>query len=194
MKKLALNISKEFVKRDIISESDIEIYRYGLEIILTSTMTSLSVLALSIVLNSIGYGILYLLICVPLKITAGGYHADTYLKCFTISNLSYFILSLIHKIVEQNDVSPYIWLLILLSCAFYIFIKAPVQHPDQPLSPDKARNNKRLSAIYLGIDCLTITFLIILAPSSKVISFSALAILMVALFIIPTSRKGGHIK
>lgn len=191
MRQLALTLSKKFARLEIIPESDIEIYRYGFEIIFTSSITSLSILLLSTILNSIAYGFLYLLICIPLKVTAGGYHADTYLECFTISNLSYCVLSHTHKLIEPNQIPSYIWLCLFFCCALYIFIKAPVQHPNQPLSLNTARRNKRLSAIYLIADCSAIIFLMILVPASKAISFSALSILMVALFIIPTARKGG---
>ena len=120
MKQLALKISNEFLKKNIISEKDIEIYRYGLEILISSTFTSLSVIMVAALLDSFGYGILYLFLTIPIRVTASGYHADTYKKCFFISNVSYIALSCVFKILQQSNLPVYLWLIILYLSTAYI--------------------------------------------------------------------------
>ncbi len=191
MKQLALNISKEFVKRDIISESDIEIYRYGLEILISSTFTSFSVLVLSCLLDSFAYGFLYLLITIPLRITAGGYHADTYQKCFICSNLSYITLSLVLRFLQNHDLPPAFWLILLYLSATYIFVKAPVPNTNQPLSDNAMKRNKKQLTIYLLLDCIILSIMTRMLPTLPIVHLSILAISLVAFLIIPT-QKGGE--
>lgn len=188
MKQLALNISKEFVKWDVIPESDIDIYRYGLEILISSTLTSLSVLALACLLDSFAYGLLYLLITIPLRITAGGYHADTYRKCFTISNLLYIVLSFTLRLLQNHDLSPIFWLVLLYMSALYIFVKAPISNIHQPLSYTATKRNKRQGTIYLLLDCTILTFMTIMLPTSSFVHLAILSVALVALLIIPTQK------
>ncbi|MGN0335460.1 MAG: accessory gene regulator B family protein [Lachnospiraceae bacterium] len=181
-----------FLERKVIDEDMADVYRYGLEILFSSLFTTFSILVISFLLNSLGLGVLYLFLTIPLKLTAGGYHADTYKKCFLISNLTFTALIYVYKIISYyHSISVIFWLIILYCSTFYIFLKAPVQNIHQPLSPAKIERNKRRTRIYLLIDCCAITLLAIIVPASGYILFSILCILLVALFIIPTQRKGG---
>lgn len=105
-----------------------DVYRYGLEILFSSLCTTFSILIISFLLGSLGLGILYLLLTIPLKLTVGGYHTDTYKKCFLISNFTFAVLVCVYKIIAQYKISIIIWLIVLYYSAFYIFIKAPVQN------------------------------------------------------------------
>lgn len=190
MKQIALSISNEFVRRKIISAEDIDIYRYGLEILLSSTLTSISVIIVATILDSLGFGLLYLFLTVPLRITVGGYHANTYKKCFLVSNLTYVILSYAHKFLHQYDIPIYLWLVILYLSAFYIFIKTPVQNIHQPLSTENLKRNKQFATICLLIYSIITPLLGIVTSASEIMHFSILSILVVAILIIPTSKKG----
>lgn len=187
---LANRITNIFLSRKIIEKDMADVYRYGLEIIFSSLLTTLSILSIAFLMDSFGFGLLYLFLTIPLKLTAGGYHADTYKKCFFISNFLFATLICVHKIISYCSVPVFIWLTILYCSSFYIFLKAPVQNIHQPLSTAKIIHNKRLARIYLLLDCCIITCLAIMLPASSVIHFSVLCILLVALLIIPTQKKG----
>lgn len=170
-----------------------DVYRYGLEILFSSLCTTFSILIISFLLGSLGLGILYLLLTIPLKLTVGGYHTDTYKKCFLISNFTFAVLVCVYKIIAQYKISIIIWLIILYCSAFYVFIKAPVQNIHQPLSTVKAERNKRQARLYLLLDCCAITFLAIAIPTSEYMHFAILCILLVALLIIPTQKGVTHL-
>lgn len=188
---LANQITKILLNKKIIEEDMTDVYRYGLEIIFSSLLTTLSILTIALLLDSLNLGILYFLLTIPLKLTAGGYHAETFKKCFFISNFSFAALICLHKILSYYNISELIWLSILYCSAIFIFLKAPVQNIHQPLTASKMEHNKMLSHIYLLTDCGIITCLTIALPTSHIIHFSVLCILLVALFIIPTQVKGG---
>lgn len=180
-----------FLNRKIIDEDMADVYRYGLEILFSSLCTTFSILIISFLLGSLELGILYLFLTIPLKLTAGGYHANTYKKCFLISNFTFAVLICVYKIISQYSIPITAWLIVLYYSAFYIFIKAPVQNIHQPLSTVKVERNKRQARLYLLLDCYAITFLAIAIPTSEYMHFAILCILLVALYIIPTQRKGG---
>jgi accessory gene regulator B len=190
MYELAYYMSDQLVKRKIVEEDMVDVYRYGLEILLTSSLTSLCILLIAILLRSWMYGIFYLILTIPLRITAGGYHAKTYRKCFLISNLAYIAVYVTANLLHKLELPMFAWLSILYVSVFYIFKKAPIQNSRQPLSPDTLKKNKRKASIYLLLDSIIFTSLLVFFPTSTVVKFCILAILSVAILIIPTQMKG----
>jgi len=190
MKQFALHISKSFVSQGIITESDIEIYRYGLEMLLSSSFTSLSVILLACIMDSLAYGFLYLIVTIPLRVTAGGYHANSFQGCFIISNLLYVFLSVIFRLLHPNCTSVFLWSLLLYWSAIYIYKKAPVQNKHHPLDIITIKHNKRKVAFYLIIDCIVINIFMLIPSTTHFTHFATLSISIVALLIIPT-QKGG---
>lgn len=189
MRRLALRLSKSFVTQGLVTESDIEIYRYGLEMLISSTFTSLSVIILACFLDSLKYGFLYLLITIPLRVTAGGYHANTFQKCFIISNSLYAALSFILRLLHTNCTNIYLWLFILYLSAIYIYLKSPVQNKHHPLDTDTIKRNKKRVTIYLILDCIIIHTLMFIPSTSHIAHFTTLSIAIVALLILPTQRR-----
>lgn len=190
MYELAYYMSDQLVKRKIIEEDLADVYRYGLEILLTSSLTSLCLLLIASLLGSCMHGILYLIITIPLRVTAGGYHAKTYRNCFIISNLTYIVVYLSASLLHKLELPSYVWLLLLYASVSYIFQKAPVLNPRQPLSPDILKKNKRKSSLYLLLNSILFSSLLIFFPLLTIVKFCILAISSVAIFIIPTQMKG----
>lgn len=190
MRQLALRISKSFVSQGLITESDIEIYRYGLEMLLSSSFTSLSIILLACIMDSLAYGFLYLIITIPLRVTAGGYHANSFRYCFIVSNLLYVALSVIFRFLNTNCTNIFLWYLLLYCSALYIYIKAPIQNKHQPLNTITIKRNKRRVAFYLIIDCIAINIFMLIPSTTHITHLAILSISIVALLIIPT-QKGG---
>lgn len=132
----------------------------------------------------------YLIITIPLRITAGGYHANSFQCCFIVSNLLYIFLSVIFRLLHPNCTSIFLWCLLLYWSALYIYKKAPVQNKHHHLDIITIKHNKRRVAIYLIIDCVVINTLMLIPSTDHITHFSILSISIVALLIIPT-QKGG---
>ena len=114
MEQLSLYLAQKLNARKNTDKNLTDVYRYGLEILLSSTLTSLSIIILSLFLNSFGYALLYFLITIPLRMAAGGYHANTHKKCFLLSNCTYIILSLVHSLLLHCKLPSCIWFFPLL--------------------------------------------------------------------------------
>ena len=104
-------ISKQFAeflirKTQSGSEKE-EIYVYGLELILSTCAGFFSILLLSGFWKEVMSGIVFICFFAPLRMFAGGYHANTYRKCFCISNISYFLILSTKELIWKEPAQTY---------------------------------------------------------------------------------------
>jgi len=189
MRYINQKITVQLLKYNIINEREIPVYHYGLELILTTVFSTFSVLLLACYLDNFLLGLTYLLFSVPLRITAGGYHAPTYPKCLLISSSTYIILSYTSKFLHLNGISPFLWNTVLFLCAVYILLKAPVKNKQHPINEQKIKKNKLFAEFFLLMDCLCLMPSLYIYPNSYIVQFAILTIASVAVLIIPTQRK-----
>ena len=65
----------------IVAPEKNKIYAYGMELVLSGLVNVLSVLLISILIFHPADGLLFLVAFIPLRTTAGGYHANSHLSC-----------------------------------------------------------------------------------------------------------------
>src|SRR3712207_3456369 len=61
---------------------DYEVYLYGFESIIALILNTASILLIGLLFDSFMHTVVFLLCYYPLRQFTGGYHADTYEKCF----------------------------------------------------------------------------------------------------------------
>lgn len=146
-------ISKAMAKKLAMSSEPEkeEIYVYGLELIITTFLGLASIVLVSGVFSEWSSAWIFTGIFVPLRLCTGGYHADTYGKCFVISNLSYLSLLIIKKLTERR-VPMLVWLVLLVIACWYIGKNAPVLHRNQMINEQKQKRNRKLARVLLMVD------------------------------------------
>lgn len=146
-------ISKAMAKKLAMSSEPEkeEIYVYGLELIITTFLGLASIVLVSGVFSEWSSAWIFTGIFVPLRLCTGGYHADTYGKCFVISNLSYLSLLIIKKLTERR-VPMLVWLVLLVIACWYIGKNAPVLHRNQMINEQKQKRNRKLARVLLIVD------------------------------------------
>ena len=95
MKNLSSNLSEALVKNNIISPDKEKQCQYGLELMLSSLVEILFVIMLSAVCRNFLQTLTFFAAFVPLRIYAGGYHADTRLRCFLILLMIYIVFTVL---------------------------------------------------------------------------------------------------
>lgn len=125
---------------------DYEVYLYGFESLIAVILNIISILLIGLVFDRFMHTIVFLACYCPLRQFTGGYHADTYEKCFFT-----FVIIFIGTILIANNLSdiglkP---LIILFSVLNWISIclLSPVQHFNKPLTDIekiKYKKNARL--------------------------------------------------
>lgn len=97
MDKIVSDLAEKFVFFNVIDQSDIAIYRYGLEVFLLSLLESISVLVISLMIGNFLETIVYFIVLIPIRMFAGGYHASTRLRCYLLSLVVYGIFTILVK-------------------------------------------------------------------------------------------------
>ncbi len=169
MKSISSSIADILGTQGIIQREDIDKCRYGLEIFLSSMLEITSILIISAFVGNFLETILLFTTFIPLRIYAGGYHADTKLKCYLVSLAVYVGFTVIMRLLPQE-----VYLIInIVSTVFsllVVFIAAPVIHHNKSVNEIERMYYKKISR---GI-CIGETVLIILLtttmPTSKLVS------------------------
>ena len=153
----AVALSMLWAKNGVIQNEDTETYQYGLELLLSTTVNIAVMLGLSIAIGHVWLCIPYLAAFVPLRLSAGGYHAKHHLSCILFNAALYFA-SLIA--VNTLSTSAAILACILESCFSFavIFLFAPVPAKNKPLS---AREQKRNRCVPLALGFLLLILCVI---------------------------------
>ena len=81
IKKAAAGYAGWLCANGIVAPEKNKIYAYGMELVLSGLVNVLSVLLISILLFHPVDGPLFLAAFIPLRTTAGGYHANSHLSC-----------------------------------------------------------------------------------------------------------------
>ncbi len=128
-------LSLLLLKEQIITADDEEIYKYGFEITIANMVNGIIILLIGIGFHKLPETFLFYLAFVSLRFFCGGYHADSYQKCFL-----YFTITGSLCIMASEWISRYekatIVLFFSATAALWlcIFKKAPVEHENRPLT------------------------------------------------------------
>lgn len=132
IKKSAEEMAFFFVKKGIIDEKEKDVYIYGSELLISEMICTLLVIGIGICTEKFIETLLYLASYMPIRIYAGGYHANTHRSCITIFNICYVILFFIVEILLGLNYIHIIYIL-AAGATFVIFILAPIEDMRKPL-------------------------------------------------------------
>lgn len=146
------------VDNGVIKEEKSAVMIYGFQLFISTASSLLSILLISLFSGNIEYGTLYLVVFMLLRVTANGFHARTYRGCFLLTN-GLFLLYL-NILSFYPYIVPILFDKILLCfCLVYVWINAPVEHPNHKLSLKNRRKNKIAARIIITIDVLLVILL-----------------------------------
>ncbi len=96
MQRLVSIILNFMIKNNVISKDteEIEFYRYGIEITLSSLINIALISIIGIVTNYTFESTMFLAVFIIMRSFTGGYHANTYIKCNLVISISFVILLL----------------------------------------------------------------------------------------------------
>ena len=92
MEKIGSKFIEFFVSNDIIKNEDKEIYKYALNIILSSLIHIATVMILGLCFNLLIESLVFYFAYIVIRKFAGGYHANTQLRCFLASVISTLLI------------------------------------------------------------------------------------------------------
>lgn len=179
----AVGIVEHLIKHSAISEDRKPVYVYGAELTLSTLAGCLSILLISLILQNLLSGLLFLAIFISLRLFGGGYHAETYATCFLISNCIYLLSMGLAYILERMECSV-LTIGLLLAAMLITYVLSPIRNSRHPLSERAYQRNNKIakslvllegaSALFVYFVNRDMSFLSIVAAS-----FTAVAVMMI---------------
>lgn len=127
---------KKLCDNKIIEEGEVEVYHYGLELLITTIVKAMGFIILAAILGLVKETIIFTLCFSGLRIQAGGYHAKTPFKCF-IGTLILMFPGILLVGVIPMDKQPYYILVFMVISIFLVYIYAPVESENKPLTKEE---------------------------------------------------------
>lgn len=184
IKKIALKITGFIFKNTKLDSELFEVYKYGVEITVSSLLNIILIIAASIVVSDIISGIVFLTVFILLRSFVGGYHAKTYFMCnalFLLTYLTVFYINSAAAFIDGNLLSRILTILILLGI-IPIIAFAPVKNPNKPLSEKQAKISRIIGiAVYI---LLSITGLVLFYGGIRYGSFTIITLTSVSVLIL----------
>lgn len=161
MKSLSKTTTDMLVTQAAISKEDAEICSYGLEIFFASAIELIAIFVISVFAGNFLPTLLFFSFFIPLRIYAGGYHADTKLKCFLVSLLVYFVFSVILAYLPQNLYVHTIIAEIVFTLTM-VFAKAPVVHYNKSINSKEKSVYRKISLTIAFVEAIIIAAFMLL--------------------------------
>lgn len=125
--------------RQIISENELPVYAYGLELLVSGVLNILVILAVSPFLGQWPAAAFFLAGFIPLRLFAGGYHADTHFHCILVF-LGIYLVS-----VFLCTTNVLLLGLFMAAEAALVYLLSPVESPNKEIPPRRRQINRRKS-------------------------------------------------
>ena len=148
LSKLCDTICAGLIQKGIIPADQKGLYYYGLHQGILSVSSIITTLIISILMGMFWHGIFYYIAYIPIRSNAGGFHAKTPLRCYLCSVILVVLALLIIKIM---DISIMCCLSLTIIAVLIIFILAPIEDKNKPLTDAEYRCfRKRTRMLLIG--------------------------------------------
>lgn len=150
IQKLSSVCAKNIISLGKVHNINEAVLRYGCELILTSIIGLLIMVGLSMLIGHPLAWVFFVMGFAPLRTTAGGYHADSHIRCYTVTSVMFLMGVLTAYEICWNH---FTYLAVSLFSALMVGFLAPVEAMNKPLSAKRYRLNRNRSLILIFINC-----------------------------------------
>lgn len=190
LERLSEKFSQQLINSSIISEEDYDIYTYGFFQLIMMILNISTSLALGIVFKLLIPCILLNIAFIPLRINAGGYHADSPVRCYVNSTA---IIALLLAIFKWISFPIFVPVIMVTVSSIMIWFFAPVDTADNPCNEiERAVYGKRIK-ITLIIETIVFAVCVIFSQTMAVKAI-ALGILAESFMLITGMVKNYYVK
>lgn len=183
--KISKAVSQKMLDASVISIEDKDIYYYGLQLIVSTIIKGMGLMIIALLFDKALEALIFIGAFGILRINAGGFHFDTYFKCFVVTSASMMLCIWIGSIAPLPLV-PYIIACALAIAALSVFRYAPVDNPNRPLSEKECKKfrTRSLYAIII-ISVIIIALCYVKADLNRYLCIASLAIMFEGITLLP---------
>lgn len=147
---LSLLLCEYLISHNRLKKDEKELYTYGIYLVIANIFFLLLVLFFGLLFKCLIKTLVFYISFRIIRSFAGGYHADTEMRCEILTTLSFAATSYLISIPENLFIQS-----TALICAFFsvvvIAVFAPLDTPAKPLDDDEKRKYRRISLIILSV-------------------------------------------
>lgn len=186
--RMSAKLSSFFAENGVIEKEDIEVYDYSLQILFSTVFNFVAVVAIALVTKTVWLSFIYLLGFIPLRLTAGGYHAKNHFRCFLVLMGTYaaFLLAVFFLPEQVHQVTAFAAIAVSL---VLIVVLAPVEDKNKPLSAAEVKSFKKKSRMAIVLYAVVIACLLLLLSKDIYGLSLSLGVLSVALSLLASKIK-----
>ena len=182
---VAIWICNKLLEKKIISDTYLEVYVYGFELILSFLISSSIIIAIGIITNQIIPTLTFLITFIFIRQFTGGFHANSYIMC-KIYTLLCYIGSIFFSYLFP--VNRFAFVILFVIGEAIIGLLAPIENPHKPLSTKEKKKHKKKSLFLFPIWTLMgVAFSFFEISISNTIFYTLCTIII--LMIIPTLER-----
>ena len=184
--KLSKIICGHLLTAKIISNDYLEVYIYGMEILLSFLISTTIILTIVLISGRVLNTIIFLAIFMILRRFTGGFHADTYLICKIFTVGTYLTVLLLSEFIQLET---FFYLILTIPGIPVVYLCSPIENPNKPLTDDEKKKHKFTSVVlYFVIMLIGICIQVISRTLSSVICYTLTSV--IALMILSILKKG----
>lgn len=187
-------VALSFWKNNIIDKKDIDVYKYGAELVISQTLATLMIFGIGIILGDIKETLIYYLTYTSLRVYAGGFHASCYRNCNAIYLVVYFFINLI---ISSNATEKMAFLLFvgLILADIIIIMLAPVADLRRELGAEETKKYRYIvRRILFFVNCIIISVFLFIIELQDEILYAIAAVCEIAVLLILGHMKNYYSK
>lgn len=123
-----------FIRENIVSEEQREIYQYGVELVISSLIGLFLILVIGLLSGNFIESVIFYTVFCSTRMFCGGFHAHSHLLC-KATFVGAFILVIVIDLV-LNNIESFYWFIIYIYCLICVcqektnpFAKKKMSHP-----------------------------------------------------------------
>ena len=156
--KLSKKICIQLVNNNKITDDEKELYVYGVFLLLSGILSTLIIILFGFIFGCLLETIVFYISFRGIRDYAGGYHANTEIRCQLLTTLTFLSSTYIISISDRLIFQKIIIVLSIIAIPI-IIIFSPLDTPSKPLDTDEKKKYRKISLIILS----AITFIIIIS-------------------------------
>lgn len=183
--RMSVFITDTLIEGEVIKSEERNMYLYCFGTLIEMAANLITIFIIGALLGKIVATLFFMLVFIPLRSTAGGYHCETAGKCYLISMAVY--LAVILTYAHISAVSSYVCALICVFDFVAIIILSPIVSYNKPFTAKEKIRNRRIS---IALSQIYIIAILVMLNSKIVYAFVVLESLTAAV----VSMIAGYIK
>lgn len=179
--KSSLSIAKWLEKNRIIEQDKMVVVIWGIRNILDTLFNISIFLIIGFILRMTLETVVFTLGYIPLRSFAGGYHANTPVRCCVLSNIILFAALMLVRFVGKY---PFLLLAITILCVIILIALMPVSDIHKPIDTNDRRKYKFSGFVVLCVEIIISIIFFALGKLNLVLSFFSTWILLSLMLIL----------